>query len=57
MSKGAKKLVVIKMVRLTTEDARVLRGYADVWKCTESEALRRLIRRHSPHDEPRKKAA
>lgn len=45
MSKGPRRFPVVKIVRMSKEDARVLRHYADVWKCSESEAMRRLIRK------------
>ncbi len=40
MSKGAKRYIVVKVVRLTKEEARRLKELAVRWKCSEAEAVR-----------------
>ena len=44
MSKGPRQYTVIKVVRMTVEDAEHLKKASEAEKCSESECVRRLIR-------------
>lgn len=45
MSKGPRQYTVVKVVRMTVEDAEKLAALACAEKCSQSEAIRLLIRR------------
>jgi hypothetical protein len=50
MSKGPKQYTVVKVVRMTAEEAAFLRALASSWKMSESGVVRTLLKKRSGKD-------